>query len=114
MSESAEWLAKHKGRHLRTVGYIWQCGDDYCECEQAQVVDYFENKADHRWRVPITVWEGTFTTREGRYDGGPSPAAELAEYRRALRITNPEREASIEWQQGVNYGQAQSGRTVES
>jgi hypothetical protein len=104
MSESAEWLAEHQGRHVKTVGYIWQCGDDECDCEQAVVMDYFENKTDRRFRVPRLVWEGTFTTGDARLEGdAPNPEYELAEYRRALRLTDPEREAAIEWQQGVDY-----------
>lgn len=102
MSESAEWLAKHKGRHVRTVGYIWECGDDDCRCEQALVVDRWENRAV-RGYVTTGVWEGTFTTADGRHDGDPSPERELAAYRRALRASNPEREAAIEWQSGVDY-----------
>lgn len=102
MSDSAEWLAEHQGRHLYTHGYIWECGDD-CRCEQAQVVDYFENKTDPRWRVPVMVWEGTFVVGENYDPGDPRPDAELAEYRRSLRETDPEREAAIKWQDGVDY-----------
>lgn len=100
--ESAEWMAAHKGRYQKTVGYIWQCGDE-CGCEQAVVVDYFENKTDPRFRVPVGVWEGSFVVGDSREPDDPSPDAELAEYRRHLRESDPEREAAIEWQDGVDY-----------
>jgi len=103
MSESQEWMAEHKGRYLKTVGYIWECGDDDCRCEQAVIVDYFENKVDHRFRVPVNAWRGTFTTWEGRVEGGIDPDAELVARRRHLRETDPEREAAIEWQRGIDY-----------
>jgi hypothetical protein len=103
MSESAEWLAEHQGRYVKTVGFIWECYDD-CRCEQAQVQDIFENKTDRRFIVRRPVWSGTFTTEEGRLGGdNPSPDAELAAYRRALRESDREREAAIEWQEGVDY-----------
>lgn len=101
-AEQSEWMATHKGRHIRTVGCVWQC-DDVCGCEQAQVVDYFENKADGRFRIPVGVWEGTFIVGENRDPDDPRPDAELAEYRRALRRDDPQRESAIEWQEGVDY-----------
>jgi hypothetical protein len=109
MSESAEWLAEHQGRYVKTIGFIWECGDD-CRCEEAQVQDIFENKTDRRFIVRRHVWSGTFTTEDARIGGdAPSPEAELAEYRRALRLVDPEREAAIEWQQGIDYDTSRPG-----
>lgn len=96
--ETDEWLAEHKGRYQKTVGYIWECGDDECGCTEATVVSYYENKTDPRWRVPINEWTGEFYT-----DHESGADAELAAYRRALRESDPEREVAIEWQKGVDY-----------
>ena len=86
MNDSEEWLREHKGDHIKTVGYVWECYDE-CGCTQARVVDYFRNKTVYSARVPVGVWEGGF----------------YAEYRRHLRAENPAREATIEWQRGVDY-----------
>ena len=102
MTDHEEWLATHKGEYLYTVGMIWECGDDDCRCEQAQVIDYYANKRV-RGVVPIVVWEGTFTTADSRADGDLSPDAQLAAYRLSLRLSDPEREAAIRWQEGIQY-----------
>lgn len=98
MSESPEWLREHQGAHLYTYGYVWECGDDECGCTQAMVVDYFQNKVLPRARVPINAWSGEFHTEHE-----PGADADLAEYRRTLKEADPEREAAIEWQGGVDY-----------
>lgn len=93
-----EWLAKHKGDYLHTVGQVWYCDDDYCNCSQAQVIDVFKNKTEwrdyfgQRWVVHLGVWEGKFYT-----DGELGAAEELRAYRLALREADPEREAAIQW-----------------
>lgn len=100
MTDSAEndaWLREHKGDYIKSWGYVWTCEDE-CGCSQAQVVDFYQNKVVHSARVPITAWEGEFHT-----ECEPGADAELAEYRRALRESDPEREAAIEWQRGVDY-----------
>lgn len=91
------WLAEHKGEYVDTIGLVWECGDDYCNCTQAQIVDRFKNR-----KVPAVVsllaWEGTFfTDREQGAD------AELAAKRRELARVDPDREAAITWQEGVDY-----------
>ena len=93
-----EWLRVHKGAYLYSWGEVWTCGDD-CNCTQAQVTDFYQNRVVRNARVPITVWEGEFHTE---YEQGAD--AELAQYRRELRASDPEREAAIRWQEGVDYG----------
>jgi hypothetical protein len=97
VSDNAEWMATHKGEYLKSWGYVWTCDDD-CGCEQAQIVDYYRNKVVYNARVPITAWAGEFHT-----DHEPGADAELAAYRRRLREVDPDREAAIEWQRGVDY-----------
>jgi hypothetical protein len=98
MSEHDEWTLKHKGAYVRTVGMVWECGDE-CGCTQAVVFDDFANKvAGPRFRIPVRVWEGDFHT-----DHEDGADAELAAYRRDLAMSDPAREAAIEWQQGVDY-----------
>lgn len=98
MTDRDEWLEKHKGAYIQTVGMVWECGDDECGCTEAQIVAYYENKVV-RARVPITEWAGEFHTE---HEGGADE--ELAAYRRALREGDPQREASIIWQEGIDYG----------
>lgn len=96
---SAEgWMRTHKGDHVRTVGMVWVCEDDDCRCSQAQVVSYYRNLVAPHARVPVLDWEGEFHT-----DGELGADAELAAYRRELKAEDPEREAAITWQQGVDY-----------
>jgi hypothetical protein len=97
-AEQDPWLAKHKGDYLWTEGRVWDCGDDHCRCSQAQVVDVFKNKTEwrdyqgQRWVVRLAAWEGKFYT-----DGESGAAEELLSYRRALRESDPEREAATRW-----------------
>ncbi len=99
MSEHDEWMAKHKGEYLRTVGEVWDCRDEECGCTQAQVTDVFRNKVTGTSLVFVGIWAGEFHT-----DHEPGAGAELAAYRRELRKSDPEREATIRWQEGVDYG----------
>ncbi len=99
MSESAEWLAAHQGEFLRRVGHVWECGDDDCGCEQAVVIAYYRNKVVPRARVPVGEWAGEFRT-----DHEPGADEDLVAHRHALRESDPDLEASIEWQGGIDYG----------
>lgn len=88
----------HKGEPIKTVGMVWECYDE-CGCTEAQVITYHRNKVVPSARVPVVEWSGISHT-----DHEPGAAAELAAYRRRLREEDPEREAAIEWQSGVDYG----------
>lgn len=93
-----EWMLAHKGELIRRVGMVWECYDD-CGCTEAQIIAYYRNKVVWNARVPVVEWSGTWRT-----DGEPGADAELAEKRRELRAEDPDLEASIEWQRGVDYG----------
>lgn len=92
-----EWMSKHKGALIQTVGMVWEC-DDECDCTEAQIVSYYQNKVVRNARVPVVDWSGEWHT-----EGEPGADAELAAYRRELKAEDPEREAAIVWQKGVDY-----------
>lgn len=98
MSETQEWMDKHKGPLVRTVGMVWECYDDECGCTQAQIISYYRNKVVWNAVVPVVDWEGEFHT-----DHESGADEELAVHRRQLKLQAPEREASIQWQNGVDY-----------
>jgi len=95
----SEWMLEHKGEYLKTVGAIWYCEDDVCGCYNAEVYDVFQNKVLPNARVHKGVWEGEFTTDHD------SRATEdsIVRYRQELKKTDPEFEARIEWQNGVDW-----------
>ncbi len=97
MSTQERWLVEHKGPYVDSIGMVWECGDDYCNCTEAQIVDRYRNLKTNGL-VLTGVWNGTFYT-----DGEQGAEAELAEERRRLRVQDPEREAAIRWQDGVDY-----------
>lgn len=43
------------------LGYIWWCGDEYCNCLQARI-ERRTRRTDARWFAVEDVWEGTFFT----------------------------------------------------
>jgi hypothetical protein len=90
-SDEQRWMDGHKGAFIKAVGYVWWCGDDECNCTQAVIVDYFENKVVPGC-VPVRRWEGNFHT-----DGEPGAETELAAERDRLRAADPAAEAAIEW-----------------
>jgi hypothetical protein len=92
------WFEDHKGPYLRTEGYVWNCEDDDCGCSQAFMRNVYHNKATMTSVVFENVWEGSFHT-----DWESGAAQELGEYRRALRKSDPDREAAIIWQAGIDY-----------
>lgn len=88
-----EWLEKHKGPLLRVVGEVWRCGDDYCDCTQAQLVEIYRNKVVQPAVVRVVVWEGEFFT-----DGETGAYEQLQAKREEMKITDPSAEARIQWQ----------------
>jgi hypothetical protein len=86
------WLAEHKGAYVKTVAYVWWCGDDCCDCTQAVIVERYKNAKDPRFFVSVGVWEGEFHT-----DGEPGAAEELAAKRAALECADPDLAARIQW-----------------
>lgn len=92
-------MGEHKGAYLRTEAEIWYCGDDECGCYQAQIYNLYQNKVTRSSVIFELVWEGTFRTE---HDYAPC-AKELVTYRQELKRTNPELEAQIHWDEGVDY-----------
>lgn len=92
------WMLEHKGQYIKTVGVIWGC-DDECACYNAEVYDVFSNKMVRGARVDKQIWEGEFTI-----DNQPRATEDsLILYRRGLKVSDPELEARIEWQEGVEW-----------
>jgi hypothetical protein len=88
---TGEWLAKYQGAFIKAVGFVWHCGDD-CECSQAQIIDYYTNKAEPRWSIPVTRWEGEF------YSGGEGdPKSDLSTKRAEMLASDADAEAIVEW-----------------
>ena len=40
--------------------YVWWCGDDVCDCTQAQIVRRRPNETDPRFQRIDLLWKGTF------------------------------------------------------
>jgi hypothetical protein len=86
------WLAEHKGPLKDTIAQVWWCGDMWCDCTQAQIVERYHNLKAPGWIVSIGVWEGEFHT-----DGEGGAADELAAKRAELLRIDPELAARIRW-----------------
>lgn len=95
----SDWMKEHKGEYLRTTAEVWYCDDEVCGCYKAEVDDVFRNKVTGNTYVFKQVWEGDF------YTDHQSRKAEndLIRYRQKLKESDPELEASIIWQEGVEY-----------
>lgn len=91
-TEKDAWHIDHQGPLVDVKGYIWWCGDNWCNCTQAKIVARFRNLADSRWIVPRLLWAGPFHT-----DGEPGALDELLTKRQRLRETEPDLEALIVW-----------------
>ena len=95
MPDEDEWLRTHQGEYLRTVGRFWWCGDYECDCTQAVIVEYYRNAVVPIAQVPINIWSGPFHT-EGEY---AATWDELMAKREELRLSDPDLEARIEWEE---------------
>ena len=94
-----DWHREHQGPFVNASAYVWDCGDDYCNCTRAVIVEYYQNTADSswrygkgRWHVPVGVWEGEFHT-----DGEPGANAELIAKRAEMRESEPEYASLVKW-----------------
>ena len=70
MSNNAEdWaLAAPLGE---IIAYVWDCGDGYCNCTEAQIVHVIERNQYGGWQESAVVWRGQFhRDSEGYLDGG--------------------------------------------
>lgn len=66
----------------KIVGYIWHCGDEFCDCSQARIERLTPNRKCGPPRIRrVLLWSGTFYCDSGyspwKEDGSPSPDEEL-------------------------------------
>lgn len=93
------WFEKHKGEYVRTVAQVWWCDDPVCDCYQAQVSSTYKNRITGNTFVFDGIWEGHFYSEEGSRHA----ENDLIKYRQDLKKSDPELEARITWQEGVEY-----------
>lgn len=80
----------------RWQGYVWWCGDDWCDCYQATIEHRTPNPIDRRWAIVDTAWQGGFYTG----DEGDEHSTAVLELRRAHALLHAERPAAarrVEW-----------------
>ena len=82
----------HDARRLR--GFVWWCGDDYCDCTQATIeADDGLNPIYRCWRLNIrSLWQGEFHT-----NGEGGAHGDLGLIRLYLTEREPELAARIHW-----------------
>ena len=44
------------------LALVWWCGDDICDCSQAQIEQIFPNPVGRPWILRERVWQGPFYT----------------------------------------------------
>jgi hypothetical protein len=77
----------------RFVAIAWWCGDEVCDCTQAQIDKVTPNvTAGYPWIARERVWEGEFFS-----DGEPGAREELRACRAFYERWLPEVAARIEW-----------------
>ena len=74
------------------VGHVWYCGDDYCNCSQANIT--MRRKNEHGFYNPHTIWEGKFYS-DG--DGWSKTSTELNRMAAHLRKRHNEFYHRIQW-----------------
>jgi hypothetical protein len=92
VTEKDEWHVAHQGPLIDIVGQVWWCGDDWCDCSQAQIVARFSNIIDPRFLVLRTLWQGEFHT-----DGETGAGEELSAKRSELQDAEPAIAARVRW-----------------
>lgn len=99
----SDWMKEHIGEYVRTLGHVWRCGDDDCNCWQAQVSDIYTNRVLKAAFCFKGVWEGGYYSSDSRLDPARLAENDLIAYRQRLKKEDPEFEAQITWQDGVDY-----------
>lgn len=87
-----DWHAAHQGALRDIIAHVWWCGDDYCDCTQAQITARFHNVVVPHALVLRTLWEGEFHT-----DSEPGAEDELTAKRVELEATEPDLARRIAW-----------------
>lgn len=90
-TDKDEWYAVHQGSLINIDADVWWCGDNWCDCTQAQITARFRNATDYtgHWIVPITLWQGEFHS-EGE-------SGTLAAKRAEVERDEPEMAVRIIW-----------------
>lgn len=91
-TDKDEWHVGHQGPLSDIRAEVWWCGDEWCDCTQAQVTARFRNLLDSRWIVPRVLWQGTFFT-----DGECGAEEELDAKRAELEAVEPDIATRIIW-----------------
>ena len=87
------WHREHQGALRDIVAEVWWCGDEVCDCTQAQITARYANvKAGGNWIVPRVLWTGTFFP-----EGQSGAEAELDAMRVEVEATEPEMASRITW-----------------
>lgn len=87
-----DWFEEHRGPLVRTVGRVWDCGDDECGCTRPEILNVYRNRVVPNFYVSELVWEGTFRT-----DHEPGADEELAAKRAELAVLDPSLHGRVEW-----------------
>lgn len=86
----------------RLDGYVWWCGDDYCDCTQPQIMHRLQHPAGG-YKDITKPWQGTFQTDgEGYNDAhewksAPSARTELNRMAQHLRRHHHDLYVRINW-----------------
>lgn len=99
----SEWMKAHIGEYVRTTAQIWHCGDGDCNCWQAQVSDTYTNRVTKTTFCFKGVWEGGFYSGDSQTNPSRLAENDLIAYRQRIKVSDPELEAQIVWQDGVEY-----------
>jgi hypothetical protein len=89
-----EWTQNHIGPFLHTVAEVWWCGDEECDCTQAQVHDVYRNRVTGISVIRVFVWEGDYHVGLSFEPGETTAEEDLRAYYESL---TPERRAEIHW-----------------
>lgn len=81
----------------KLVATVWWCGDEYCDCTQAQIQHWVRNQNDTRFVPGTTLWWGTFHTDGTGWVDDLSSTTELNREARRLRKKHNELFHRIEW-----------------
>lgn len=88
---------------VRIEASVWWCGDNWCDCTQAQIVAVYPapNSARISSEDRDLLWEGRFQSGGPWADDEPTSDVELENLRDQMRLWWPEAEAALTWPSGV-------------
>lgn len=87
-------IERHPGG--RFFAYVWDCGDEYCNCTEAKIQYRWKDYPGSLGFHSVEVWHGEFyTDSEGWAPGGST--TELNRLARKLRRHHHDQYAQVEW-----------------